>query len=403
MRRRNPKKKKNVSAASMWDAMAFSPWLVLLYLLVLKFVATLGDIDQEIIKGFIEWFGTAYSLFLALVLVNVWAQFDTIDREFDLEIDALSTLYHAVHSVELPPKTDKKKKGKFDEIVKNIINNIKDYIQHVTENYYQEHLHSQVHRNGDIFLEKIDTSITSLVFSKVLPDAITSQFFESLNQAMDVRGDRIAHSKQSTRRVVLVVSTVASVVWLLSFFGLPISNPWVALVLVGGATFIIVMVMTIIWDLDKPFDGAWQVDLTDWDELLELIEPGLQILFIYNLRETISDDLKNLIEKKACKLRTLSRTGFWGLGWKEFLKRVARKSVEASKNVDCEVLFLEQFAPYAKHVEKNGITLEMPMVVLKQGDVFKVLLNSEEISDCSDLNKLEVMLTQRIKHDFQWY
>lgn len=403
MQNQNSKKKNKSTEVSAWEAIAFSPWLFIVYFVVSRYVSNLNEIDQGTIKSFIEWFGTAYSLFLALVLVNVWAQFDTVDREFDFEIDALATLYNTVKSTELPEVTNSFEKDNFQKIKTSIIENIKNYIEHVRKNHSQEQLNPQQRRNGNIFLENIDKNISLLAFNKVIPDSITSQFYDSLNNAMDVRGDRIAHSKQHTRGVVLLVAYVASIVWLLSFFGLVITDPLVAIVLIGGATFVIIMVITIIRDLDKPFEGAWQVDLNDWDELLELINPGLQIIFVYNLEDTIVDDLKNLVGKKTCKLRTLSRTGFFGVGWKEFLNRITRASVDASENVICSVLFLEQFSPYVEHVKKPGESLMTPMIVLKQGDKFEVLLDSLEISDCSDLNKLETVLIQKIKTRFGWY
>jgi ABC-type sugar transport system permease subunit len=77
-------------------ALIFSPWLIFLYLYLSNYSLKLDINDQEFIKGFIEWFGTAYGLFLALVLVNVWEQFGTVEREFDREVDALSMLLQTI-------------------------------------------------------------------------------------------------------------------------------------------------------------------------------------------------------------------------------------------------------------------------------------------------------------------
>lgn len=112
-------------------ALAFSPWLIIFYFFVANFVSGLDPKDQETIKGFIEWFGTAYSLFLALVLVNVWAQFETIDREFDREVDALATLFYAVKHTHPPQGIDQEKADYINRVGNSIKDNIKYYVKHV--------------------------------------------------------------------------------------------------------------------------------------------------------------------------------------------------------------------------------------------------------------------------------
>lgn len=255
-------------------ALAFSPWLIIIYSYIANFVSALDPKDQDTIRGFIEWFGTAYSLFLALVLVNVWAQFETLDREFDREVDALATLYHTVKYTHSPDNVDQEKKDYVSRIRNSIIDNIKLYIEHVIVNYSKEHLVLEQKRNGDIFLENILGNITSFAINQSISESLVSQFFESLNEAMDVRGDRISHSKLHTRGIVLAVAYIASAVWLVSFFGLIIYDRTVSVILIGGVTFVIVMVINIIRDLDQPFDGAWQVDMKNWSDLLEIIDPN---------------------------------------------------------------------------------------------------------------------------------
>jgi hypothetical protein len=49
--------------------------------------------DIGTISGFIEWFGLLYGILLALLVVEVWGNFTTVEREIDKEADELFLLY----------------------------------------------------------------------------------------------------------------------------------------------------------------------------------------------------------------------------------------------------------------------------------------------------------------------
>ena len=160
-------------------ALAYSPWLLIIYLIILTFSIQLDSNDQDIIKGFIEWFGTAYSLFLALVLVNTWAQYDVVEREFDRELDAIVTLYQTTQYAREIKKRKKNDVNAFKEDIKRIVI---AYLKHVINNFNKEHLFTQQRNNGDDFLEKIGNRISLLAQDQIIVDALTTELFRSLNE-----------------------------------------------------------------------------------------------------------------------------------------------------------------------------------------------------------------------------
>jgi hypothetical protein len=230
--------------------------------------------DFELIQNFIEWFGVAYGLFIALVLVNVWSQYDTTEREFDREADAVFMLYESAKQIQ-------EANGQKD-LKESIIKGIKKYVSHVIDNYSNEHQNLKARETGDKILEEIREAIGNLLHRDER-ESLMSELVEKFHEAVDVRGDRISHSKQSIPDPVWGISLTSSILWLIPFYGLDFKNDWVAIILVGGVTAIVVAILVIIKDLDDPFEGTWKINTDEWELLGEKIELKPTLFFVYNL------------------------------------------------------------------------------------------------------------------------
>jgi len=226
--------------------------------------------DQFVVSSFIEWFGVAYGLLLALVLVNVWSQFDTLDREFDKEADAVAILQQTASLIlSSPSLTSSQDNSDYtvSNTPKNMINMlIDDYVNHVLQFYRIEHKNKRIRKYGDKIIEDIRFEIGRTIHSAER-DAVLSGLLLLINEVADVRGDRISHSKQRIPSTVWNLAFSASVIWLLPFYGLNITHPAVFFLLIGGVTFIVTSLLAIIHDLDEPFGGTWNVNMESWDEL----------------------------------------------------------------------------------------------------------------------------------------
>ncbi len=215
--------------------------------------------DQQVIQNFIEWFGVPYGLLIALVLVNVWNQFDRIDREFDREADAISMLYETVLLID----DDNQKLTKCkQEITQKIIG----YVNHVAKNYSHEHTDSVVRNIGDNFLKGIREVVKQVIHGKE-KETVCTELLHQLHEAVDVRGDRISHSSQRMHGTLWVLSFAASVLWVIPFNMLNFENIWMGYVMLFGVTFVVVGLLAVIWDLNDPFGGAWKINIDSWKEL----------------------------------------------------------------------------------------------------------------------------------------
>ncbi len=233
------------------------------YYFILPFLSRLGlrDDDYKNIQQLIEWFGVPYALLLALVLVNVWKQFDETDRAFDREADAILALYNTFLLV-----SNKR-------LEKDVATNMIGYIKHVKDYYSEECEDKKSHyRNiGDEFLNQIRKLIGDLI-KKRGNKVLTAELLRLVNELIDDRGDRLAYSKQRMPKPVLFLSLIASFLWLAPFFVLKFSDFFVGIFLVAGVTLVVVSIILIVWDLDNPFGGTWVIHLDSWEELLNKIK-----------------------------------------------------------------------------------------------------------------------------------
>lgn len=230
------------------------------YIYNLRDIVGTIQLDIKYIESFIEWFGVPYGFFIGLVLVNLWAKHDAVEREFDIEADATSTIYQTILLVKKNPRPAFPKN--------TIIIKVEAYISHVQKHYKNEHEKNgyEAKKQGDNYLKDIRDAIGVLLHTTE-EESIKLELLNNINQLADARADRITHSRQKTPKVVWVVAIVSSVLWLIPFYGLHFNLGIVTTFLVGGVTFIVAAILAIVWDLDHPFTGTWKIGLDAWDEL----------------------------------------------------------------------------------------------------------------------------------------
>jgi hypothetical protein len=368
-------------------ALIFSPWLIFLYLYLSNYSLKLDINDQEFIKGFIEWFGTAYGLFLALVLVNVWEQFGTVEREFDREVDALSMLLQTISYIQLDETQPNKnnltvqlKKIKFD---------LARYVRHVINNAHVEHITKKALRTGNKILEEIGQSVGQLANEKNIPEPVIYEMFINFREAMDVRGDRISHAKQKIPLAVQSVAIVSSIVWLASFFSQIVYDVGVVMLLIGGVSFVIVMIIIIIGDLNNPFSGIWMIDIDSWFDFLERVDPS--IIFVYNINNNFIDHSTHLLAGKwptfrRCSLRMTTHDRL-----NERDPWVAlRKKINKVSNV--KVLFRNQ----KKDID-YPVDFDTPVILYQFGHVNKELVKKNDLNSYKDFNEFEQEFLKKLR------
>jgi hypothetical protein len=243
-------------------SIAFALWAIPVYFFLSQHLSGIKNTtDYENVKQFIEWFGVPYGLLLALVLVNVWTQFDTTNRAFDREADAVSAFYDT--SLLISNR----------EVRKQLHKSIREYVEHVNACYFKEYMIGEIKTSGDAYLNKIRKLTGRLIKGKE-NDVLTGELLQLINELTDDRGDRLSYSKQRMPKPVLILAFVASFLWLTPFFILGFTNTLAGIVFIGGVSFIVVSILLIVNDLDNPFTGTWCINLDSWNELLIKLKNG---------------------------------------------------------------------------------------------------------------------------------
>jgi hypothetical protein len=236
------------------------------YLLENRFpdFATLDD--RAFSLGFVEWFGVFYGFFLPLLLVRAWEQLDRADREFDREADSIKVLLEDILLLD-----DKD----FLAFKLSMACRLHLYCRHVWKRYKFEHLleSAYVKKHGDNLLQGIRIGYKNLIYRgggerANLLEPMTTELLERLNEAIDTRGDRISIFRQRLYESLRIVAVVTSAVWLIPFYFLSYEVGIFGSLLKLGVTVLIILVLSIIDDLDQPFEGFWKVNTSTWEEVL---------------------------------------------------------------------------------------------------------------------------------------
>jgi hypothetical protein len=120
--------------------------------------------DIELNKSFVEWFGVLYGFLLPLILVKVWEQFETLEKDFDKEGDSLKSF---IEDVLLLPETLNGKK-------KNFLRTAIDYVKHVKSKYIDEGLETNnAKKDGNEILDKLRGEM-SIFFSEDIDAILTT-------------------------------------------------------------------------------------------------------------------------------------------------------------------------------------------------------------------------------------
>ena len=222
--------------------------------------------DRAFSLGFVEWFGVFYGFFLPLLLVRAWEQLDTADREFDREADAIKVLLEDILLLD-----DKD----FLPFKLSMTFRLHLYCRHVWKRYEFEHLpeNSFLKAHGDNLIQGIRTGYKNLIYrgggdraDQLEP--MTTELLERLNEAIDTRGDRISIFRQRLYESLRIVAIITSAIWLIPFYFLSYEVGIFGSLLKLSVTVLIILVLSIIDDLDQPFEGVWKVNTATWAEVL---------------------------------------------------------------------------------------------------------------------------------------
>ena len=201
------------------------------------------------ISIFASVFGTLYGIIIALVLLEVWSQFNKTSERINTEALALEKLFGLIVYF---------RDSSLEKRMKSVIFRYLNII--IKDNFQKLGSGERSSESGKLFRE-ISSVIKDIKFNDDHDSTIFSEVITHYIRLAEIRSERIA---QSLVRLPLPLRSflyISSLLMCLTFVVMPFSNMYYGFITSGTIIFLIVMIIQIINDLDNPFIGFWKVDV----------------------------------------------------------------------------------------------------------------------------------------------
>jgi len=236
--------------------------------------------DKKFIINFVEWFGVIYGFIWSTIVVKVWEQFEELNSTFDREVDAIQLLVEDLSL--LNPKND--------ELRSTALSILQTYVRNVRKLMRKDIPIEEEEALGNENLSGIRSTLDEMFHPQKSTskesDVLLGDILTQLNTIVDNRSDRISLLTQSTFDSLKFISMVTSIVWLTPFYFLDYTDYLSETIihmqmgifgwfLVIAVTYLVVIIMSIMDDLNTPFDGYWIVDAKSWEKLANRITQAI--------------------------------------------------------------------------------------------------------------------------------
>lgn len=227
--------------------------------------------DYTFYLNFIGYISVLLGFFLPIILLRVWEQFDAIDREFDREAEAVTIFFEDVLLL------DNQNFGSFKA---RILNLLLAYTQHVRVQYKHEHEGLNLLRKGNEILSIVRSEFKNIIYSgggksHQRLESILNELIYQLNLVIEIRKSRISLSRKRLFASLKFILIITSVVWIMPFYVISYVGVF-AYLLVFILTFLVIFILTVIDDLDDPFNGTWSIFIDSWKELSVEIQSTIE-------------------------------------------------------------------------------------------------------------------------------
>ncbi len=237
---------------------AFITALGYFFRIVLNTPDLLADIGG--ISVFASIFGTLFGILTAFIVVEVWNQYNKTSELIDSEASGLEKVYRLSLFF------------RDDTFSGNIKNAISEYINTVVKDNFKSLGEGKRNSEASRSFRNISAVIRDVRFDDDHDNLVFSHMITSYDELSAVRSNRIS---QSLSRLPLLLriflyACVGIAMTILLF--LPFQSLVVSMVSIASLSFILVMVLLVIEDLDNPFVGAWNISSEPFERAREHIE-----------------------------------------------------------------------------------------------------------------------------------
>jgi membrane associated rhomboid family serine protease len=212
------------------------------------------------ISIFASIFGTLFGILAAFIVVEVWGQYNKTAQLIDDEANGLEKLFRLTLFF---------RDSKFTKNVKTTLFN---YMQNIVDdNFTLLSEGSRSAKNGKLFRE-ISNKLNEVKFDDDHDNVIFSHIVSAYDELSTTRTNRISQSIARLPSILKIFLYVCIIIALNTVLFLPFQSLFLYLISIASISFVLIMVLSVIEDLDNPFVGAWNLNTEPYLRVMAHIE-----------------------------------------------------------------------------------------------------------------------------------
>jgi Protein of unknown function (DUF4239) len=215
--------------------------------------------NNDIAGNYLQTVGTVYAVLLAFVVFVVWTQYNETCKMVEREADGLIDVLRFIRT---RPDAER---WRLTDAARN-------FISEQIRDEWPLMARKQGCRSVARLLDVLWENLTAIEPNGCREESLYAEAITRFNDVCDARTDLIHSSRVRLPPTMwaLVISGGCGTVMSMYLFGL--KNFWSLAIMTASLAGCVSFILYVIYDLDNPFDGDWQVEPEPLQEILDQLE-----------------------------------------------------------------------------------------------------------------------------------
>lgn len=217
-------------------------------------------VDAGGLSGFASIYGALYGIIAAFILFTVWSQFNNSSAHIEAEANALKQFYRFIVLLE-----DEKVSGEVREAIKN-------YARLVINVGFRAVAAGQRDSQTSEAFNQIYKKLKEIKIRESQEVTIYDRALLQFKELADIRTQRLTESLTRLPRPLVIFLVVSSLAVILAFVFPIFQNLSAAIFVIVVLSGSIGLLLQVVFDLDNPFVGFWNLTPKPFERFLEYLE-----------------------------------------------------------------------------------------------------------------------------------
>lgn len=216
------------------------------------------EANNDVAGNYLQTLGTVYAVLLAFVVFVVWSQFNEARNTVEQEANELADFLRVAEGFPQPVR------GRLSEKVQT-------YIQAIIAEEWEAMVHGRASERTAGLLEELGRASLAVEPRSSREELLYTETLTRFNALSDARSHRLLSSRTRLPRTLRALLIVGSVVTVGSMYLFGLESFLSHALKTGAMAGSVAFVLLLIFDLDNPFWGDWQVTSEPLRHVLERV------------------------------------------------------------------------------------------------------------------------------------